>query len=51
MNKTLKARRVVTFHEWRGSQEGIFAELKSDCQMGYIPVQTRVGNQLYRIVA
>lgn len=24
-----------------------FAELKSDCQIGYIPVTTRVGNQLY----
>lgn len=25
----------------------MFAELKSDCQIGYIPVTTRVGNQLY----
>ena len=46
-NKPLKAKRLVAFHEGRGSQEGIFAELKSQCQMGYVPVRTRVGNQLY----
>ena len=31
----------------RGSQEGIFAELETRCQMGYVPTKTRVGNQLY----
>jgi len=41
-NKPLKAKRLVAFHEGRGSQEGIFAELKSQCQMGYVPVRTRV---------
>jgi hypothetical protein len=46
-NKRNSARKVVAFHEGRGSQEGIFAELKSHCQMDYIPVTTRVGNQLY----
>ena len=46
-NKQGSPRRVVAFHEGRGSQEGIFAELKSHCQMDYIPVTTRVGNQLY----
>ena len=46
-NKCISAAKVVTFHDGRGSQEGIFAELKSDFQMGYIPVTTRVGNQLY----
>jgi len=46
-NKRCSARKVVAFHEGRGSQEGIFAELKSHCQMDYIPVTTRVGNQLY----
>ena len=50
-NKMLSARKVVAFHEGRGSQEGVFAELKSDCQMGYIPVTTRVGNQLYLLSA
>ena len=46
-NKRGRAHTVVAFHEGRGSQEGIFAELKSHCQMDYIPVTTRVGNQLY----
>ena len=46
-NKRLKTKRLVAFHEGRGSQEGIFAELKTQCQMGYVPVRTRVGNQLY----
>ena len=46
-NKTLKANRIVAFHEGRGSQEGVLGELKSHCQMGYVPVRTRVGNQLY----
>ena len=50
-NKRLRARRVVAFHEGRGSQEGIFAELKSHCQMDYIPVRTRAGNQLYMFSA
>ncbi|MGH6636033.1 MAG: hypothetical protein ACRED0_07820 [Gammaproteobacteria bacterium] len=45
-NKAVAAKGVVAFHEGRGSQEGVFAELKSDCQIGYIPVTTRVGNQL-----
>ncbi len=46
-NKRMTPRKVVAFHEGRGSQESIFAELKTHCQMDYIPVKTRVGNQLY----
>ena len=46
-NRRTNPRDVVAFHEGRGSQEGIFAELKTHCQMDYIPVRTRVGNQLY----
>jgi hypothetical protein len=46
-NKRASPRKVVAFHEGRGSQEGIFAELKSHCQMDYVPVTTRAGNQLY----
>ena len=46
-NKRMSPRKVVAFHEGRGSQEGIFAELKTHCQMDYIPVKTRAGNQLY----
>ena len=46
INKRISPRKAVAFHESRGSQEGIFAELKTHCQMDYIPVRTRVGNQL-----
>ena len=48
-NKRVRAKRVVRFHEGRGSQEESFAELKSHCQMDYVPVTTRVGNQLYLV--
>jgi hypothetical protein len=46
-NKTLSAKRVVRYHEGRGSQEGIFAELKSHCHVDYVPVRTLCGNQVY----
>jgi hypothetical protein len=46
-NKSLAADRIVAFHEGRGSQEGIFGELKTNCHMDYVPVRTRTGNQLY----
>ena len=46
-NKTVQARTVVAFHDGRGSQEGIFAELKSHCHMDYVPVRTLYGNQTY----
>ncbi len=46
-NKTMKAQNVVAFHDGRGSQEGIFGELKTQCQMGYVPVRSLIGNQIY----
>jgi hypothetical protein len=46
-NKMLSPKKVVAFHEGRGSQEGIFGELKTDCQMGYVPVRKCLGNQMY----
>ena len=46
-NKTVNVKSVVAFHNGRGSQEGIFAELKSQCQMGYVPVRSLIGNQIY----
>ena len=39
-------RKVVLFYETQVAQEDIFAKLKTHCQMGYVPVRTRVGNQL-----
>ncbi len=46
-NKTVRARRATAYHEGRGSQEGIFAELKSHCHLDYVPVRTLCGNQTY----
>jgi hypothetical protein len=46
-NKAIAAGHVVAFHEGRGSQEGILGELKSQCQMDYVPVRRRLGNQTY----
>lgn len=50
-NKKLKAKALVAYHDGRGSQEGIFSELKSQCHMGYVPVRTLIGNQLYLLAA
>lgn len=46
-NKWLSARKVVMFHQGRGAQEGLFAELKSDNQLAYVPTRTWFGNQVY----
>ncbi len=46
-NKRVRVDTVVAYHEGRGAQEGIFGDLKTYCQMGYVPVRTWVGNQLY----
>ncbi len=46
-NKRGRMQKVLAFHNGRGAQEGVFAELKSQCQMDYVPVRTLVGNQLY----
>jgi len=46
-NKKVCARAVVAFHEGRGSQEGVLAELKSGCFIDYIPVRRLNGNQTY----
>ena len=34
-------KKVLAFHEGGGSQEGIFGELKTHCQIGYVPVRKR----------
>jgi len=46
-NQVLSPKKTVAFHEGRGSQEGIFGELKTDCQMGYVPVRNWLGNHTY----
>ncbi len=46
-NKTISANGVLQFHNGRGSQEGIFAELKSQTNMDYIPTRRLNGNRVY----
>ena len=50
-NKTITAAKAVAFHNGRGAQEGVFAELKSDNQMGYVPTRTWLGNRVYLLSA
>jgi hypothetical protein len=46
-NKRLSARKALAFHNGRGAQEGVFAELKSQTQMDYVPTRRKAGNQVY----
>ncbi len=46
-NKRVGVGTVLRFHEGRGSQEGIFGELKTHWAMGHVPVRRRLGNQMY----
>ena len=50
-NKKIKVKKVVAYHNGRGSQESIFAELKSCNQMDYVPTQNLSGNQIFLISA
>jgi len=50
-NKTPGAAKLISYHDGRGSQEGIFAELKTHCQLEYVPTQTLTGNQTYMLCA
>lgn len=50
-NKWGKAKTILMFHNGRGSQESIFSELKSQCNMDYVPTRRLAGNQLYYLSA
>lgn len=50
-NKRGKAKRILMFHNGRAGQENVFSELKSQCQMDYVPVRRLGGNQLYFLSA
>jgi len=50
-NKRLSAKKALAFHHGRGAQEGVFAELKSQTQMDYVPTRTKAGNQVYLLSA
>lgn len=50
-NKPVSVKKVLAFHNGRGAQEGVFAELKSHAQMDYVPTRTLAGNQIYLLSA
>ncbi len=50
-NKRLGAAKAVAYHNGRGSQESIFAELKSHNQLDYVPTRTWNGNRIYLLSA
>ncbi len=50
-NKTTTVKKVLNFHQGRGSQENILGELKSQCNMDYVAVRRLHGNQLYMMSA
>jgi Transposase DDE domain group 1 len=50
-NAKLSARKLLALHNGRGAQEGIFAELKSQTQMDYVPCNRRTANQTWLLSA
>lgn len=50
-NKSLSTAKAVAYHNGRGAQEGLFAELKSQIHMDYVPTRTWRGNQVYLLSA
>lgn len=50
-NKASDAEEVVLYHNGRGAQEGVFAELKSHGQLDYVPTKTLAGNQVFLLSA
>lgn len=46
-NKTVSPATILAFHNGRGAQEGLFAQLKTQCQLDYVPCRRLVGNQLF----
>lgn len=48
-NKTSNANYVINNHEGRGSQEGLFSELKSQAALSYIPCNSWNANKLYML--
>ena len=46
-NKSLHAKKALIYHNGRGAQEGLFAELKSQIQMDYVPTRRQAGNRAF----
>ncbi len=49
--KSGRAKAILLFHNGRGAQENQFSDLKSQCQMDYVPTRRLAGNQLYFLSA
>ena len=50
-NKHCSIKKAVRFLEGRGQQENVFAELKSQGALGYVPCRRQAANQCYMICA
>lgn len=50
-NKQTTMKKVMYFHNGRGSQENTFSELKSQCNLDYVAVRRLHGNHLYMLSA
>ena len=50
-NKKGKAKSILLFHNGRSGQENLFSELKSQCNLDYVPTRRLSGNQLYFLSA
>jgi hypothetical protein len=50
-NKQTTMKKVLYFHNGRGSQENTFSELKSQCNLDYVAVRRLHGNHLYMMSA
>lgn len=50
-NATLSAPKLLALQNGRGAQEAIFAELKSQTQMDYVPCRGRAANQTWLLPA
>jgi hypothetical protein len=50
-NKKETAKRVILFHNGRGSQEAIFGDAKTDAALDMIPSRRLAGNQIFTLCA
>ena len=50
-NKECSVKKVVRFLEGRGQQENVFAELKSQGALAYVPCRRQAANQCYMLCA
>ena len=46
-NKATQAKHAIEYHEGRGTQEGLFAELKTEAAMSYVPCNSWNANKLF----